>query len=94
VVRAFIKKGGQVAIFDLNEVAGQAMVRELGTAAIFAKANVSDESSAAAAIAKTMAAFGAIHVCVNCAASAVRTRPSARMVLSRSRSGIRPSRST
>jgi 3-hydroxyacyl-CoA dehydrogenase / 3-hydroxy-2-methylbutyryl-CoA dehydrogenase len=67
VVRAFIEKGGRVAIFDLNEVAGQAMVKELGPAAIFAKANVSDEASVAAAIAKTMAAFGAIHVCVNCA---------------------------
>jgi 3-hydroxyacyl-CoA dehydrogenase/3-hydroxy-2-methylbutyryl-CoA dehydrogenase len=67
VVRAFIEKGGRVAIFDLNEVAGQAMVKELEPAAIFAKTNVSDESSVAAAIAKTMAAFGAIHVCVNCA---------------------------
>ena len=67
VVRAFIEKGGRAAIFDLNEVAGQAMVKELGPAAIFAKTNVSDESSVAAAIAKTMAAFGAIHVCVNCA---------------------------
>jgi 3-hydroxyacyl-CoA dehydrogenase / 3-hydroxy-2-methylbutyryl-CoA dehydrogenase len=67
VVRAFIEKGGRVAIFDLNEIAGQAMVQELGAAAIFAKANVSDEASVAGAIAKTMAAFGAIHVCVNCA---------------------------
>jgi len=67
VVRAFIEKGGRVAIFDLNEIAGQAMVKELGAGAIFAKTNVSDETSVAAAIAKTMAAFGAIHVCVNCA---------------------------
>jgi len=67
VVRAFIQKGGRAAIFDLNEVSGQAMVKELGPAAIFAKTNVSDEASVAAAIAKTMAAFGAIHVCVNCA---------------------------
>ena len=59
VVRALIEKGGRVAIFDLNEVAGQAIVGELGAAAIFAKANVSDEGSVAAAIAKTMAAFGA-----------------------------------
>jgi len=67
VVRAFIEKGGRVAIFDLNEIAGQAVVKELGSAAIFAKADVSEEGSVAAAIAKTMAAFGAIHVCVNCA---------------------------
>jgi 3-hydroxyacyl-CoA dehydrogenase / 3-hydroxy-2-methylbutyryl-CoA dehydrogenase len=67
VVRAFIEKGGRAAIFDLNEVSGQAMVRELGAAAILAKTNVADEASVAAAIARTMAAFGAIHVCVNCA---------------------------
>ena len=67
VVRAFIEKGGRVAIFDLNEVAGLAMVQELGAAAIFHKVNVAEESSVAAAIAKTMGVFGAIHVCVNCA---------------------------
>jgi 3-hydroxyacyl-CoA dehydrogenase / 3-hydroxy-2-methylbutyryl-CoA dehydrogenase len=67
VVRAFIDKGGRAAIFDLNESAGEAMVTELGAAAIFAKTNVADEGSVAAAVAKSMAAFGAIHVCVNCA---------------------------
>jgi 3-hydroxyacyl-CoA dehydrogenase / 3-hydroxy-2-methylbutyryl-CoA dehydrogenase len=67
VVRAFIDRGGRVAIFDLNEIAGEAMVKEARGAALFAKANVADEGSVAAAIAKTMAAFGAIHVCVNCA---------------------------
>ena len=67
VVRAFIDRGGRVAIFDLNEIAGEAMAKEAGDAALFAKANVADEGSVAAAIAKTMAAFGAIHVCVNCA---------------------------
>jgi NAD(P)-dependent dehydrogenase (short-subunit alcohol dehydrogenase family) len=67
VVRAFIDRGGRAAIFDLNEIAGEAMVKEAGGAALFAKANVADEDSVAAAIAKTMAAFGAIHVCVNCA---------------------------
>jgi 3-hydroxyacyl-CoA dehydrogenase / 3-hydroxy-2-methylbutyryl-CoA dehydrogenase len=67
VARAFVEKGGRVAIFDLNEIAGQAMLKELGPAAIFAKTNVVEEGSVAAAIAKTMAEFGAIHVCVNCA---------------------------
>lgn len=66
-VSAFIDKGGRVAIFDLNEMAGEAMVKELGAAAIFAKTDVADEGSVAAAIAKTMGAFGAIHVCINCA---------------------------
>ena len=67
VVRAFIDKGGRAAIFDLNEPAGEAMVTALGAAAIFVKTNVADEGSVAAAVAKSMDAFGAIHVCVNCA---------------------------
>jgi len=67
VVRAMLAKGGRVAIFDLNEAAGEAMVRELGEAALFARVDVADEASVAAGIARTMAAFGAIHVLVNCA---------------------------
>jgi 3-hydroxyacyl-CoA dehydrogenase / 3-hydroxy-2-methylbutyryl-CoA dehydrogenase len=67
VVRALVGKGGQVAIFDLNEAAGNAMVKELGRSVIFEKVNVADEGSVAAAVAKTMSALGAIHVCVNCA---------------------------
>src|SRR5471032_126747 len=67
VAQAIVEKGGRVAIFDLNEVAGMATASELGAAAIFEKANVADESSVSAAIAKTMSAFGAINVCVNCA---------------------------
>jgi NAD(P)-dependent dehydrogenase (short-subunit alcohol dehydrogenase family) len=43
------------------------MVRELGGAVVFAKTDVADESSVAAAIGKAMAEFGAIHICVNCA---------------------------
>jgi 3-hydroxyacyl-CoA dehydrogenase/3-hydroxy-2-methylbutyryl-CoA dehydrogenase len=67
VAHAFIVKGGRVAIFDLNENAGQHAVRELGDSAIFAHVNVAEEESVAAGVAKAMAAFGAIHVCVNCA---------------------------
>jgi 3-hydroxyacyl-CoA dehydrogenase/3-hydroxy-2-methylbutyryl-CoA dehydrogenase len=67
VVNAFIERGGQVAIFDLNEAAGQAMTKSLGSNAIFEKVNVADELSVKGAIAKTMASLGAIHVCVNCA---------------------------
>jgi 3-hydroxyacyl-CoA dehydrogenase/3-hydroxy-2-methylbutyryl-CoA dehydrogenase len=67
VAQAIAAAGGRVAIFDLNEAAGQAIVSELGGGAIFENVNVADENSVAAAIAKTMASFGAIHVCVNCA---------------------------
>jgi 3-hydroxyacyl-CoA dehydrogenase / 3-hydroxy-2-methylbutyryl-CoA dehydrogenase len=67
VTRAFIAKGGRVAIFDLNEGAGQNAVKELGASVIFANVNVAEESSVTAGVARTMTAFGAIHVCVNCA---------------------------
>jgi NAD(P)-dependent dehydrogenase (short-subunit alcohol dehydrogenase family) len=67
VAQAIAAAGGRVAIFDLNEAAGTAMASELGGGALFQNVNVADENSVAAGIAKTMASFGAIHVCVNCA---------------------------
>ncbi len=67
VAQAIAAAGGRVAIFDLNEAAGRAIASELGGGAIFESVNVADENSVAAAITKTMASFGAIHVCVNCA---------------------------
>jgi 3-hydroxyacyl-CoA dehydrogenase / 3-hydroxy-2-methylbutyryl-CoA dehydrogenase len=67
VVRAIVGKGARAAIFDLNDAAGQAMEKELGSSVIYAGANVADEAAVAAAVAKTMGAFGAIHICVNCA---------------------------
>lgn len=67
IVRALANKGARVAIFDLNEEAGQAMCEELGDAVAFAKVNVADEESVKAGIAKAMDAFDAIHICVNCA---------------------------
>ena len=67
VVNAFIERGGQVAIFDLNEAAGQSMAKSLGANAIFEKVNVADEPTVIAAIAKALDSLGAIHVCVNCA---------------------------
>jgi 3-hydroxyacyl-CoA dehydrogenase/3-hydroxy-2-methylbutyryl-CoA dehydrogenase len=67
VAQAIAALGGRVAIFDLNEAAGLAVVSELGGGAIFENVNVADENSVVAAVAKTMASFGAIHACVNCA---------------------------
>lgn len=67
VARAMAEKGGRIAIFDLNEAAGQELAKSLGGGALFVKVDVADESSVASAIATTMGAFGAIHICVNCA---------------------------
>lgn len=67
IVRRFVEKGGKAAIFDLNADAGKAMERELGDAVIFATVNVVDEESVRPGIEKTLDAFGAIHICINCA---------------------------
>ncbi len=66
-VEKFVAEGGKVAIFDLNETAGAEIAAALGDAVIFCKVNVTDEQSVQQAIDKTMATFGAIHICVNCA---------------------------
>lgn len=63
----FVAKGGKAAIFDRDEKKGSALAAEFPGQAIFASVDVADEASAQAGIAATMAAFGAIHVCVNCA---------------------------
>jgi NAD(P)-dependent dehydrogenase (short-subunit alcohol dehydrogenase family) len=67
VVRALVAKGARVAVFDLNEAAGRKLAGELGSAVVFAGVNVADEASVAAGVAQTIQAFGAIHICVNCA---------------------------
>jgi len=66
VSRAIAGRGGRVAIFDLNESAGQAAAAALEDS-VFAKTNVVDESSVAAAISRTVETFGALHICINCA---------------------------
>lgn len=67
IVRRLVDLGAKAAIFDLNAAAGAAVVAELGDSVVFAEVNVASEDSVSAGVAKTMAAFGAIHICVNCA---------------------------
>jgi len=62
-----IASGGKVAIFDLNEVKGQAIAAQYPGRAIFAKVDVADEASAVAGVAAAVQAFGGVQVCVNCA---------------------------
>jgi NAD(P)-dependent dehydrogenase (short-subunit alcohol dehydrogenase family) len=62
-------KGARVALLDLNADAGEQAAREIGEdRAIFVRADVSDEDSVRAAIGAVVAKFGAVHVCINCAA--------------------------
>jgi NAD(P)-dependent dehydrogenase (short-subunit alcohol dehydrogenase family) len=64
--RSLVAKGAKVAIFDLQDDKGNALVAELGADnALFQKVNVVSEESVQAGVAATMAKFGAIHICCN-----------------------------
>lgn len=62
------EKGARVALFDLNDEAGAAIVAELGGArASYHRVDVSDETAVAQAVATVAAHFGRIDICINCA---------------------------
>ncbi|WP_103727678.1 SDR family NAD(P)-dependent oxidoreductase [Novosphingobium sp. HII-3] len=63
--RALAAEGAKVAIFDLNEEAGEKVAAELG--GIFCKVNVTDDASVDAGFAKARAANGQERILVNCA---------------------------
>jgi len=63
--RMLAKNGAKVAIFDLNEDAGNALATEIGGA--FFKVNVADEANVVAALDAAQAAQGVARVLVNCA---------------------------
>ena len=67
------KAGAKVAIFDLNEEAGQAAAKEIG--GTFVKVNVADEASVSAGLDAAEAAHGVARILVNCAgiAPAIKT---------------------
>jgi len=64
-VERYVADGAKVAVFDLNENAGQTLAQELGAAAIFCKVNVAEENEVQAAIDLTVATFGEIHIVSN-----------------------------
>jgi len=67
-VRTIVSAGGRAMILDLNEQLGNALAGELGaSAARYVRADVSSASEAEQALKATVAAFGALHICVNCA---------------------------
>lgn len=67
VVRRFVAAGAQAVIVDVNYARGQALVKELGDATLFAEADVSSEADMQKAIAMATAAFGGLHGLVNAA---------------------------
>jgi NAD(P)-dependent dehydrogenase (short-subunit alcohol dehydrogenase family) len=69
-VRNLNKLGAKVAIFDFVAERGEKIAAELGKDVIFAHTDVADDAGVQAAIKKTMDAFGAIHIAINCAGGA------------------------
>ncbi len=63
--RRLAAHGVKVALFDLNEAAGEALAQELG--GVFCKADVTNEAQVDAAFAKARAAVGQERILVNCA---------------------------
>ena len=65
--RLFLENGARVCLLDVNEDRGRALAAELGAESIFCRTDVTDGDSVKAAIDSAAAAFGAIHIAVNCA---------------------------
>ena len=64
--KMIVANGGQVLIADVTDQ-GEALAKQLGAPARFAKTDVTDEASTQAAIDLCVSSFGAIHGAINCA---------------------------
>ena len=66
--RVFVSAGAKVAIWDMSQESGQALVAELteaGGQARFERVNVTVQAEVQAATAATLAAWGQVHILVN-----------------------------
>ncbi len=64
-VRRYVALGARVAIFDMNDQRGAALAEALGADVIYQHVNVADEADVTRALAATLKAFGAVHICNN-----------------------------
>jgi NAD(P)-dependent dehydrogenase (short-subunit alcohol dehydrogenase family) len=69
-VRDLLAGGAKIAIFDFATDRGEKIAAELGKDVIFAQTDVADDAGVQGAINKTMEAFGAINIAINCAGGA------------------------
>jgi NAD(P)-dependent dehydrogenase (short-subunit alcohol dehydrogenase family) len=65
--RLLASEGARILIADVNQAKGEALARELGGAARFARCNVTDSADMQMAVEAARQAFGAIHFTVCCA---------------------------
>ncbi|ARB46674.1 MULTISPECIES: 3-hydroxyacyl-CoA dehydrogenase [Alloalcanivorax] len=66
-VEALAARGAKVMILDRDAQRGEEAAAAIGASVAFTQTDVTDEASVQAAIDATRDAFGAIHLCVNCA---------------------------
>lgn len=64
-VERYVEDGAYVAIFDLNDEAGQKLADELGDRVAYYNVNVADEDSVQKAIDAVVEKFGALHIANN-----------------------------
>ena len=64
-VEKFVSEGAKVAIWDVNEEAGQALVAKYPDATMFIKVDTSNPVSVEKATAETVAKFGTIDILIN-----------------------------
>lgn len=67
VADALAEGGARLSLFDRDSERGVQAATELGSAAMFEQVDVTSESQVQAGIDATLARFGAIHICINCA---------------------------
>lgn len=65
--RMIIEEGGHVVIVDVNNSAGDALAKELGSKARFVHADVAEPGEAQTAVEAAMEAFGGLHISIQCA---------------------------
>jgi 3-oxoacyl-[acyl-carrier protein] reductase len=61
----FTEEGAKVIIWDVNELAGQALAEELGVNCVFHKVNITDRQSVQEWVDQIIAEFGRIDILVN-----------------------------
>ena len=66
-VRALVARGANVVICDKAKEPGEALAKELRSAAVFVETDVTDEAQMQAAADKAATTFGGLHIAVGCA---------------------------
>jgi NAD(P)-dependent dehydrogenase (short-subunit alcohol dehydrogenase family) len=66
-VRALVARGANVVICDKAKEPGEALAKELGSAAVFVETDVTDEAQMQGAADRAAGSFGGLHIAVGCA---------------------------